>query len=58
MKNIELISAAKAAKIVGVSHSTMYRMIEAGILPGRRFGKIWKVQIEDAQRLAEEGFTY
>jgi excisionase family DNA binding protein len=47
--NEKTISAAKAAKILDVSPSTLLKWLWMGLLPGEKDGKSWKIKVSDLE---------
>jgi excisionase family DNA binding protein len=42
------------ARLLGLSKTTVYRLLASGRLPGRRLGSAWVVLEEDLRRALEE----
>jgi excisionase family DNA binding protein len=55
MSDPEWLTASEAAKILGVSRSTIHRYVEAGILPARRLpSRVLRIRRAEVERLARE----
>jgi excisionase family DNA binding protein len=42
------------ARLLGLSKTTVYRLLASGKLPGRRLGGVWVVLEEDLRQALEE----
>jgi len=38
--------ASAIGKVVGLSRPQTFRMLEAGLLPGKKFGRLWQSTVE------------
>lgn len=45
------VTAAEVAKAVGLTPRTIRRLMEAGELPGRKFGSEWRMHRADFDRI-------
>ena len=47
MKLPQLLTVDQAADILQLSRDTIYRLLAAGKIPGIKYGKCWRIRIED-----------
>ena len=44
------INSHQAAQKIGVSHRTIYRWIQSGALPAKRYGREWVIKESDLEK--------
>ena len=47
------MSAADAARLLGITPRTLYRLIDSGELPAHRFGRVIRIRRGDVERVRE-----
>lgn len=47
----KIISAKEAAKFLGITENTLYRLANAGEIPGRRIGNQWRFDTDKLKGL-------
>lgn len=49
-----MLTVAQAADILGVKPGTVRTLIARGLLPAKRFGPVWAIELAEAERYARE----
>jgi excisionase family DNA binding protein len=55
--NVVLVTLDEAARMLGISRMTLFKLVVAGELRVRRFGRAVRVPISEVKRLGEPGVT-
>ena len=53
LEGVTWLSSSEAAKRLGVTTRTLYRLIDEGFLSGFRFGRVIRLKEEDVNKYAE-----
>ncbi len=53
LEGVTWLSSSEAAKRLGVTTRTLYRLIDEGLLSGFRFGRVIRLKEEDVNKYAE-----
>ena len=49
----EWMSTADAARLLGITPRTLFRLIDSGDIPAYRFGRVIRIRQSDVERLGE-----
>ena len=54
MKQQEFISIPKAAEILGLDRTHVFRLIKAGVIPAEKIGRNWAIALRDLGVFTDE----
>ena len=47
MEMQKLLTVDQTAEILQLNKDTVYKLLLSGVIPGRKFGKHWRIRLED-----------